>query len=810
MRLKRRNTTFLYRLLVVCAATIGLFLVLLGDALYTPLLNVSLTRLGFDAFMAVMFLALGTLVWLYARDRVTARLMYGVTCAVMFPFALETATAAGNLFAQAVSGACSSLALLLFALLLLHFPQDVFAAYSTNQVATGRCIIRMRLLRGYVFIAGFFCMLAITFAGVYAITTPPTWLEICYRLYNVIILAGIVGTMAISYRSTPSIRERQQRRFFVWGVVLSLSPLLILTVIPEALQGVLPVTPIDGQLSAVSMVLLPIAFGYSILRYQLMVLDTYVRRVVMSVSGVVCLAVLVYVAQNTLNALVSAHRSSLVVLVTLSLLAALAPCLWYIAKAGTERLFFDEVRHYRRFFSTPMTAGEYALGLDEVTRLLIAAARQTFETPDVCLFILNEKQDTYHVSPSGNGDAAEERGQRFAHMIISLLSPVSSASELLDRKHYPLLFERIAAAQRPLLMSELLAREQQREPGLIRYLNIRQQEGMDTLFAPIKSQGVVIGILVLGPRGDRQLYAGPDFAIIEALLGRFSPFLETARVTLSLKTTNEQLGEANTQLRDAYDQLQALDRLKDEFITIASHELRTPLTAVQGYISLLRDYNGEEELLPAAMRAEFLAKADLGCEELTLLLGNMTTAGDIEMVAQRVTITTVSLRKVTMNVVEMFDSLLHQQQRTIEINVPDEFSVRADSQALAQVIRNLIMNAMKYAPESTPIEVSATMQGEQIALSVRDYGKGIPPADQARLFQRFVRLERDMNSPTRGSGLGLYISKQLITAMHGRIWVESSGLEGQGSTFILTLPIAAHLRETISTDTTATLVASNV
>ncbi len=793
MRLKRRNATFLYRLLVVCVATIVLLLVLLGDALYTPLLHVRLIRLGFDTFVAVMFLALGTLVWLYARDRITARLMYGVTCAVMLTFALETATAAGNLFAQAISGACSSLALLLFALLLLHFPQDVFATFSQNQVLTGRGVIHMRLLRGYLFIAGLFCMLAMTFAGVYAFATPPTWLEICYRLYNVVILAGIVGTMAISYRSTPSVRERQQRRFFVWGVVLSLSPLLVLTVIPEALQSVLPVTPVDGQLSAVSIVLLPIAFGYSILRYQLMVLDTYVRRVVMSVSGVVCLAVLVYVAQSTLNALVSAHSSSLVVLVTLSLLVGLAPCLWYVAKAGTERLFFDEVCHYRRFFSAPTTAGEHALSLDAVARLLIAAARQTFETPDVCLFILNEKGDMYHVSPSSNSDAAEEEGQRFVHAIISLLSPATSAAGLLDRERYSHIFERIAVAQRPLLLSELLAGEQQREPGLMRYLNRRQQEGMDTLFAPIKSQGVVIGILVLGPRGDQRLYAGPDFAIIEALLGRFSPFLETARVTLSLKTTNEQLGEANTQLRDAYEQLQALDRLKDEFITIASHELRTPLTAVQGYISLLRDYNGKDELLTAAMRAEFLAKADLGCEELTLLLGNMTTAGDIEMVAQRVTPTDVSLRKVTLNVAEMFDSLLQQQQRTIEINVLDEFSVRADAQALAQVIRNLIMNAMKYSPERTPIQVSAALQGEQVALSVQDYGKGIPPADQSRLFQRFVRLERDMNSPTRGSGLGLYISKQLIAAMHGRIWVESSGIEGQGSTFILTLPIAAHV-----------------
>ena len=74
-------------------------------------------------------------------------------------------------------------------------------------------------------------------------------------------------------------------------------------------------------------------------------------------------------------------------------------------------------------------------------------------------------------------------------------------------------------------------------------------------------------------------------------------------------------------------------------------------------------------------------------------------------------------------------------------------------------------------------------------LDVTDYGKGIKPADQAKLFQRFVRLERDLNSTVRGSGLGLYISRRLIEAMHGRIWIESTGTPGVGTTFSVQLPM---------------------
>ena len=79
------------------------------------------------------------------------------------------------------------------------------------------------------------------------------------------------------------------------------------------------------------------------------------------------------------------------------------------------------------------------------------------------------------------------------------------------------------------------------------------------------------------------------------------------------------------------------------------------------------------------------------------------------------------------------------------------------------------------------------MNEEQVTVCVRDHGSGIPLAEQERLFERFVRLERDMNSPARGAGLGLYISKQLVEAMGGRIWVESTGIPDEGSTFIFTL-----------------------
>ena len=125
--------------------------------------------------------------------------------------------------------------------------------------------------------------------------------------------------------------------------------------------------------------------------------------------------------------------------------------------------------------------------------------------------------------------------------------------------------------------------------------------------------------------------------------------------------------------------------------------------------------------------------------------------------------------------------------------VPNKLFVKADPVRLRQVLLNLSVNALKYSNAGTPIIFSARAVPDQVPcaiISVTDKGKGIKPQDQEQLFQRFVRLESDLNSIVRGSGLGLYISRRLIEAMDGNIWIESNGVPGAGSTFHIQLPLA--------------------
>ncbi|HKV56621.1 MAG TPA: HAMP domain-containing sensor histidine kinase, partial [Ktedonobacteraceae bacterium] len=176
-------------------------------------------------------------------------------------------------------------------------------------------------------------------------------------------------------------------------------------------------------------------------------------------------------------------------------------------------------------------------------------------------------------------------------------------------------------------------------------------------------------------------------------------------------------------------------------------------------------------------------KAQRGCDELTLMVGNIMDSSRVEVDVQEVVLIGVPLAASVAHVLEIMESVTRRENRRVELDISEDIMVLADGLRLRQIILNVIGNALKYSAAGSPLEIMADTSDQMTTVRIRDYGQGVPAVDQERLFERFVRLERDMNSPVRGAGLGLAISKQLVEAMGGRIWVESSGEEGKGSVF---------------------------
>lgn len=245
--------------------------------------------------------------------------------------------------------------------------------------------------------------------------------------------------------------------------------------------------------------------------------------------------------------------------------------------------------------------------------------------------------------------------------------------------------------------------------------------------------------------------------------------------------------EAERRILEVNKQQQRLNRFKDQLLLNVSHEMRTPLTEIRGYLDLLQSY---EDQLDVKTRIAFLTNATSGCEELEVLINNVLDAMHAGNITPR--LDKIVVAQVVQEVLQQFDPR-KLQTFSLYTDIPVHLLARADSQYVRRILRNLLSNAFKYSQPHTPVSLTAGLHqaengGTYICVRVQDAGPGIPLAEKSQLFEKFGRLERDLYGKTRGTGLGLYISKQLVEVMGGIIWVESSGVVGEGSTFCFTLP----------------------
>ena len=294
------------------------------------------------------------------------------------------------------------------------------------------------------------------------------------------------------------------------------------------------------------------------------------------------------------------------------------------------------------------------------------------------------------------------------------------------------------------------------------------------------------------------------------------------------------------ELGRAYIQAQQLDGLKDQFITNVNHELRTPVMTIQGYIELLRLRH--THLSPEQLTTSLEQASQTGYT----LLGLLNSILDVRNISEEMppfTPEIVPFKTALDQALVLIDPREGNfSQRELLVQFDQQLSIAGEPVRIQQILTNLLTNAGKYSPAGTPIEIRAlpvmeappkvkgrrggrqSVQRAMVEITVRDFGHGISPEQIPLLFNRFVRLPRDLASSISGNGLGLYLCRILAESMEGRIWVESAGVEGEGSTFHLRLPastpaITADVDDTLprvralsrptSTTTSGRLIADN-
>jgi len=334
------------------------------------------------------------------------------------------------------------------------------------------------------------------------------------------------------------------------------------------------------------------------------------------------------------------------------------------------------------------------------------------------------------------------------------------------------------------------------------------------LYIPIRHQSLLVGILALGSRAGSAPYTIQDLDVLSTLADQTAVALQNARLVSDLKRLNAEMAVLNDQLKRANRRLEKMDAAKSHFIQIASHELRTPLTQVRGYADIMADTVKTERPTPAQMAqiSQGISRATVRLEEI---ISAMLDVSEIDAEAMSLFRTPLSPASVLRMSVEAHRDAIKQRHQTLTADDLEGLpKVHGDSQRLYQAFNNIIGNCIKFTPDGGSIHIAGRRvqepsgdgaPHEYVEITVADTGIGIDPDDQELIFEKFYRVDSpDLHSTGSvkfkgaGPGLGLAITRGVIQAHGGRVWVESPGhdeINFPGSTFHVLLPASTSAAE---------------
>jgi signal transduction histidine kinase len=378
--------------------------------------------------------------------------------------------------------------------------------------------------------------------------------------------------------------------------------------------------------------------------------------------------------------------------------------------------------------------------------------------------------------------------------------------------------------------------DEEHAPGTLEGELYRRYGAQTLLLVPIVRQESLLGVLAFYTPGQRSTFAPEELALLDVLAGQAAVALHNARLYMDLEQALEQQKE--------------LDRLKDDFIVTASHEFRTPLSAIHGYASLLQRHSAR---LSIEQAKRFSTEITRAAQQLVGMVQTLMDASRLDSRSLSLNLQPVEVRPLAESALALIQPDIQQpiqmdipagvwvsadaeRLRQVMTNLltnagkyspptqpidfvarverhftPPDGAVPGKTANQAHISRSAgsphVSKSASPAPAatgSTPTQTGADQiadaapaaegaaeapPGAYLVVSVVDRGDGIAPEDQKKLFQKFVRLQRSLTTPVRGTGLGLYICRQYLSAMGGSIWVEST--PGQGAAFSFALPLAS-------------------
>lgn len=301
------------------------------------------------------------------------------------------------------------------------------------------------------------------------------------------------------------------------------------------------------------------------------------------------------------------------------------------------------------------------------------------------------------------------------------------------------------------------------------------------VISPINIRGQLGGVLILGRARELEDATDDEMGLIEQ-------FTNLVAFTYRLQDTQISLSEITKQVYTMNAKLHQLDKLKDEFVSMASHELRTPMTAIKSYL-WMAIFKRRDELSPDLRR--YLERSYISVERLINLVNDMLNISRIDSGRIALDLEEVDMLRLVGDVV--FELSPKAKEKGIDLSVSSATlpPVFCDSAKIHEVLMNLAGNSLKFTKAGGKITISFKAGEHLLEIIVKDTGPGIAKEDIGKLFSKFTMLANSYEGvpQSSGTGLGLYICKSIVNLHKGQIFASSDGI-GKGATFTFTLPLA--------------------
>jgi len=583
-----------------------------------------------------------------------------------------------------------------------------------------------------------------------------------FRLYHILYLIAGIGCMIHTYKLSSTKESRNKIQWILWGLCFGIVPFLFLWTLPQIL-GFSALIP--QEVNYIFLTVIPLAFGFSIVRYQVMDIEVVINRSIVYtiLTGIIiCLYLLVVgTASQLLHGLSQGPSNLMIIVFTLGAAIIFTPIKQRVQK-------FVDKTFYRIKYNYNLAIQDFGRSLaktndtDELIALFIKKINAAIPIKKIVFLLLNSTADVYSLN-SSYGISKEDR--------VNLSFGLSSELVQCIKKN------RMPMAKKGKVEFS----------GLATLPSEEQLDKIDIeLLLPMVHQQKLIGFLMLGRKESETRFFEEDMQLFTQMID------ESIRALERIKLQESMILE-----RAAKEKLEELNQLKSEFISHVSHELRTPLTSICWSVENMLDGIPEK---PSPKLREYLAGIHDCSQHLRRMIENLLDitkieAGKIEIYPEK-----LNLSAEVQKSLEITKPMAEKVNIQLQEKISPELIVKADKDGLQTIITNLVSNAVKYAPQGSTVKIETeVIQGDKqstaqeriskkIVVAVIDEGPGISTEKQKSIFEKFEQVKVDKSVRGKGLGLGLHIVKKLVEIQNGEIWVESE--RGKGSCFKFTLPFA--------------------